>query len=176
MKQGSFLRSSTEEAGSGASKTPQHPETHKDRRWLRIARHLAPVVMALVVSLVCLTTPRVPVTTDRESSWGAALSYAHEKGLQFGSQIVFTYGPLGFLTIPYFCSHAAAARLATDFTLCFGIMMGVCLLAWQLGVFWRWLLLGLFIFFSANLELKLDLLVYFGLVCWALLCFVGSGP
>lgn len=35
-----------------------------------------------------------------DPSWTAGLYMAHAEGLQFGTQFVFTYGPLGFLQVP----------------------------------------------------------------------------
>jgi hypothetical protein len=39
-------------------------------------------------------------TTGPDPSWAAGLYMAHEQGLQFGREFVFTYGPLGFLEVP----------------------------------------------------------------------------
>lgn len=58
--------------------------------------------MAVVVGLVAFVTSfRVGLGAARESldgSWTAVLSWAFSHGAQFGSDIVFTYGPLGFLS------------------------------------------------------------------------------
>jgi hypothetical protein len=35
-----------------------------------------------------------------DPSWQAALYMAGHRGLHFGSQVIFTYGPLGFLSVP----------------------------------------------------------------------------
>jgi hypothetical protein len=48
---------------------------------------------------------RVPVSAARDStpqSWEAVLSYAAANYLQWGRDIVFTFGPLGFLTSDYY--------------------------------------------------------------------------
>src|SRR5437016_465486 len=51
-------------------------------------------IATTVVTLSCMTIPRVPfVVHDADFSWNAVLNYAHEKKLQFGQDIVFTYGP-----------------------------------------------------------------------------------
>ncbi|HVU16315.1 MAG TPA: hypothetical protein VHD32_05300 [Candidatus Didemnitutus sp.] len=53
---------------------------------------------ALFLSLVMLAVgvPKAP-SIDLDSSWRMALSYFFQHGLQFGRDVVFTYGPLGFL-------------------------------------------------------------------------------
>src|SRR5262249_36498370 len=99
----------------------------------------------------------------------------HQHGLQFGKDIIFTYGPLGFLVSRYFFSHAAEARMATDIVLGLAVASGVSLIAWRLKTAWRGLLLALFVFLTANIDSRADLVLYIGLFCWGLLCFLESG-
>src|SRR5207249_8851927 len=117
-----------------------------------------------------LTIPRQPYLLDDSLAEKTVLSYAHEHGLQFGRQIVFSYGPLGFLTSRHFFPHAAGLRMMVDVLLGFTVAAGVCLVAWRLGWFWRWLLLGLFVVVTANIDPRADLLLYIGLLCWGVLC------
>jgi hypothetical protein len=56
------------------------------------------VAVAMVAWPIDTVRPRV----DSEGGWLAALAYAAQHRLQFGDQIAFSYGPLGFLTAhPY---------------------------------------------------------------------------
>src|SRR6266481_3248455 len=58
---------------------------------------------AFVYVWFCLV--KLPATTLRDSvpqSWEAVLSYAAAHHLQWGKDIVFTFGPLGFLTSDYY--------------------------------------------------------------------------
>ena len=73
---------------------------------MRGARHagkarlgFGPVV---VVALTMLTWPVTSVTplAGLDNSWQAGLSLALARGLVFGRQVVFTYGPLGLVTEP----------------------------------------------------------------------------
>jgi hypothetical protein len=60
-------------------------------------------IFALVYIWFCLV--KLPATTLRDSvpqSWEAVLSYAAAHHLQWGKEIVFTFGPLGFLTSDYY--------------------------------------------------------------------------
>src|SRR5215471_18546287 len=60
-------------------------------------------VFAFVYIWFCLV--KLPATSLRDSlpqSWEAVLSYAAAHHLQWGREIVFTLGPLGFLTSDYF--------------------------------------------------------------------------
>ena len=135
----------------------------------------AALLIAFVLSLTFLTVPRIPLSNGMESSWSAVLSYAHQKGLQFGTDIVYTYGPLGFLTISHFTRDAVELRLIVDASLCFGVAAGVCLLAWRLRIGWRLFAIAVFTLFAANVqEQTQDLLINIGLLCWGLLCACES--
>lgn len=47
-----------------------------------------------------------PTRHRLDPSWAWALGYALSHRLQWGKDIIFTYGPIGFLTRPYFyCNH-----------------------------------------------------------------------
>src|SRR5713226_6056396 len=144
------------------------------RPW-RFAR-AAPFLTALFVALTYITIPRQPFLIDDALSEKSVLSYAHEHGMQFGKDIVFTYGPLGFLTSRHFFPQTASVRMVVDVLLSFAVSVGVCLVAWRLKLFWRCLLVSVFVFLAANLDPRADLLIYAGLLCWGLLVLVESGP
>src|SRR5438270_7409981 len=135
---------------------------------VRLAR-AAPFLTAFVIALTCITIPRQPFLIDDALSEKSVLTYAHEHGMQFGTDIVFTYGPLGFLTTRHFFPQTASLRMIVDVLLSFGVSLGVCLIAWRLKLLWRWLLLTVFVFLTANLDPRADLLFYAGLLCWGLL-------
>ena len=56
------------------------------------------LVTAALVGIVTLAVtrhPQGPASGGLDSSWGSVLRYAHDHGLDFGTDVVFTYGPLG---------------------------------------------------------------------------------
>src|SRR5690348_193924 len=60
-------------------------------------------IFASIYVWFCLV--KLPATTLRDSapqSWEAVLSYAAVHHLQWGRDIVFTFGPLGFLKSDYY--------------------------------------------------------------------------
>src|SRR6266536_2015507 len=72
------------------------------RRILSFSR-VARTVLAYVFVWACLV--KLPDTTLRDwppDTWEPVLSYAAAHHLQWGRDIVFTYGPLGFLTSDYY--------------------------------------------------------------------------
>jgi hypothetical protein len=66
-----------------------------------------------------------------DPSWNAGLAMAAHDGLQFGREIVFSYGPLGFLQSPYIW-YSQLGVLAFLFTA--AVYVGFCIaLVWALG-------------------------------------------
>jgi hypothetical protein len=59
---------------------------------------------ALLVVLVTWEVRRVVPRTGFDHSWQLALNLAAQHGLDFGRDVVFTYGPLGFLAQPLIVS------------------------------------------------------------------------
>ena len=75
------------------------------------------VVGAVATAILALAWPftqRAPIGIDE--SWQAALHLAGTAGLHFGEDLVFTYGPLGFLSVPspFFGPSSILAILATS--------------------------------------------------------------
>ena len=59
-------------------------------------RSVALALLTLLLALVLVRLP-APPRDDLDSAWSMTLLFAHRHGLQFGRDIVFTFGPLGFL-------------------------------------------------------------------------------
>src|SRR6266567_1089426 len=134
-----------------------------------------PLLAAGLLLLTFVTIPPAPCEPDVDPSLSAVLNYAHQHQLQYGSDVVYTYGPWGFLIFFLFFPHAEGARMAVDVGLCFTVAAGLCLVAWRLRPLWRWLLLGVFTWVAANIDARADVVINTGLLCWGLLCFVESG-
>ena len=62
----------------------------------------------LGLAVAILTWPIISIvpSTGVDPSWMAGLYMAHGEGLQYGRDIVFTYGPLGFLEVPVLYEQA----------------------------------------------------------------------
>lgn len=108
------------------SASPAEPRLRNHSRWTSFAvsrlnwAAIRPVlVWALVpLAILMLAWSGVPLTPARglDPSWQGALQMAQHSGLSFGDQIVFTYGPLGFLYVTY-SFHGHLAELAFFYAL-----------------------------------------------------------
>jgi hypothetical protein len=150
------------------------PDVQSKPRFLRQGVPFT-LLVAGILTLIILTLPSPAPDNSVDSSLGAVLHYAASHGLQHSQNIVFTYGPLGYLMFFYYSPHLADLRMGVDLALCFTVAMGVCLLAWKLSWPRRWGLLILFVWFTPNLQSRADFVMNIGLCCWGLLCFVESG-
>jgi hypothetical protein len=133
------------------------------------------LLIALLLTVVLSPVPRLPLGTDDDSSWSAVLGYAHESGLQFGTDIVFTYGPLGFLLTPYHSAAAPGICLAAEVVISFITMFGLCLVGWRLRPLWRCVSLVMLVLTAANTEPRMELVFNLGLLGWGVLCLVEDG-
>jgi hypothetical protein len=70
--------------------------------------------VVLLIYVIILTFPYLLIDTrgDTDSSWYIGLYKATDAGLLYGRDVVFTYGPLGFLTIPIFINKTLWAYSA----------------------------------------------------------------
>lgn len=86
-------------------RTSSFDATSPEARTVTSPARLGDRVGALVVAVVAFATyyqaPLPPSGVNIDSSWMLALARGFSEGWQWGSDIVFTYGPLAFLT-PYF--------------------------------------------------------------------------
>jgi hypothetical protein len=136
-----------------------------------------PLLAAVLVMLSFLTLPRAATDLDLDSdaSLGEVLGYAHQQGLQFGTDFVSTYGPLGYVIFVYFSPRTAGTCMVIGSVFCFVAAAGLCLVAWRVRLVWGCALVGAFLFVATNVEARADLVMDAGLLCWGLLCFVESG-
>ena len=175
-----------QERGDSTNLPPGGPNGTAYSRWLSRwtsagggqwvwASRAAPFLAAVLLMLSFVTFPTPPPDNDVDSSLSGVLNYAHIHGIQFGPDLVFTYGPLGFLMFFYFSPHAAGMHMAADVVLCLTVATGLCLVAWRLRPLWRWPLLILFFWIAPNVPTRADLAIDIGLLCWGLLCFLEPG-
>jgi hypothetical protein len=81
------------------------PSTHTEHPLIGRFRVVEMVVTTLAIGL-SLFNPLNPADPNLDASWQMMLIHAHAAGLQFGRDIIFTWGPWGFL-----CSLYSVGRL-----------------------------------------------------------------
>lgn len=89
--------------------TPVEDAVDPPRRW----RFLPPVLIALGLWLAFIEMPMAP-EPGLDPSWHLVLIHAHRAGLQFGPEVAFTYGPLGFLASRFSFDGIPPTRLAWE--------------------------------------------------------------
>ncbi len=78
----------------------------------RAARIILPLLAFTGIFLRVLRFPTVARDSSLDFSWGAALSYFASSGLEYGKDIIYTYGPLGYMLKGSFTDHAWATQIA----------------------------------------------------------------
>ena len=85
----------TSAAGVSTEPLPAAPGASSRQTWL-----LRPLVLPAVLTVLCLPVGTLVPEARLDASWRLAMSWSHQLGVQAGSEWVFTYGPLSFLTTP----------------------------------------------------------------------------
>jgi hypothetical protein len=85
--------------------------------WPRRVRVAAVTSGAILLTILCWPTPNQGGTLD--PSWMAALHLAAQQGMHWGTDVMFTYGPLGYLAIssPFFGWTTALSTVFVGLTL-----------------------------------------------------------
>ncbi len=116
------------------------------QRASNLLRGLTPFGFALLLIWIGLALlpmpPQIPIT-GLDASWAHALNVAHARNFIFGRDIVFTFGPLGYLLYPLPGTVPALAAFATGWIVHAFFLLGLLLIWRSLGshlvVFVCWL-------------------------------------
>jgi hypothetical protein len=171
---GRFVLSSAHSMNENVQVAPPAEGGTAELRRRRNGWALPPVIATL--TLLTLLVPREVLKGSIDDSWNAVLVYARVDGFKFGDDVVFPYGPLGYLAINQFVAETAVPRLLMGlFTTALSIT-GLCLLAWRMKWPWRvgWMIV--FAIFCGGLHWTGDdLFLELSLFAWGLLCLLESG-
>ncbi len=136
-------------------------------------RGLIATAIALVVALAIARLPDGVASGGLDSSWGSVLRYAHDRGLHFGSDLVFTYGPLGLAATGSYSGGTTrvATWAAMAITLLFvaPIVMVALRLPWRESAAVLLLVGGLPLIRACGLDGP----VQAALCCWCILAFTS---
>jgi hypothetical protein len=132
----------------------------------------------LIIALTFLTlqVPQQVLTGLIDDSWNVVLVHAHFNGFKFSDDLVFPYGPLGYLAISHFVPDTAVPRVFLGLFTTALTMTGLCLLVWRMKWPWRVTWVIVFAIFSGVLHWAGDdLFLELSLFAWGLLCLLESG-
>ena len=103
---------------ASASRLPAMPDVPV---WARM------VVLAGILTILAWPIANLPARATLDGSWQIALHLAAGLGLRHGVEIVFTYGPLGFLGFPHpYLGATSAIALAVSIAI-YGALIGTML-------------------------------------------------
>ena len=95
--------------------TPLAGESRKGAGWKRWLGPAGALVLWLALSVAFLRLPVAPpADSNLDASWALSLSYMAAHRMQFGTQVVFTFGPLGFLMNHFYCGSALGVQAAAS--------------------------------------------------------------
>ncbi len=80
----------------------------------RRGRTAALLVAVLALWLVLIEIPEAPVA-QLDASWQQVLVHAHEQNRSFGNGLIFSAGPLGFLTSRFYLPDSLTIKLTWEF-------------------------------------------------------------
>lgn len=131
------------------------------------------LVAAIVLTLRLVHLPSAPASAHLDPSWHATLNYAHAHDLRFGRDIVFSYGPLGFLATGLHIGQPMSDRMIFEYAFVLLNVLGIVMCATHLP--WRWA--AIFVVFAGlgPTAGNKDVLTHLGMISWAMTCFV-AGP
>lgn len=113
--------------------------------------------------------PIAVVSPALDSSWAASLVYFAERGVQFGHDVIFSYGPLGYLVSEsYIGTKISSARIVWTFAA--PTMLTIVAVTAIAHLSWRWRIataLYMLLFFRA--DLSIDSFYFFAAFAIALL-------
>jgi hypothetical protein len=112
------------------------PSSRHSRLW-----QAAPPVVAVWLALAALPGLPGPMRAGLDPSWVLGMSMAHTQGLTYGKDIIWTYGPLGYLMFP------SPGNAGTD--------PMYLVLAYKLGIYLLWVLALVRLSFAAASGLRL---------------------
>ena len=129
--------------------------TRADRRLLELVSALRqPILIRCLllltvtyVAIISLPQPWVPYGTGLDASWILGLNLAHGQGMVAGRDIVFSYGPLGYLLHPDPVCGTPIIALLHRIGLYLLSLAALCRLVWihpsKVAAFWTAVVLGL---------------------------------
>ena len=110
---------------SGFSYSPQKNALYPGNTTHRIAAGTGKGILLLFIALISFPYRFSPIDTGLDPSWIFAINYFFDNNFIFGRDVIWTYGPLGFLSYPL--NVGVNLDMATGFQVClwFGFLFTI---------------------------------------------------
>jgi hypothetical protein len=143
---------------------------------LRITPKVVYVTLMVSVALSLMQFPeRAADSKGLDPAWELFLNHAYENSLSFGTEVIFTYGPLGFLFTPDYTGWEVDNRIFLELVLKGWVALGFILLLVKTNLYLRIPLLA-FVFLNPIWILQESSSVLsLGLLCWCVVCVLETG-
>ncbi len=134
-------------------------------RWAN-GLELSVIFLLILLFLNLLSWPESIVDETLDGSWQAILTYSLENGLQFGDEVIFTYGPLGGLSSFSYSGYNHAGKYA------FELFARICLIVFlfrfllHLRPFLKIGCLLLYLFIAQLLPSSYETFYFLGFMSW----------
>ncbi len=135
-------------------------------RW-RYGFEIGLIGLLVVLFFNLLAWPFVPVDQGLDGSWQAVLTYAQQKGLHFGDDIIFTYGPLGNLSSFSYSGYNHAGKFAFELFMRFAMVVFLYRFLFNLRPYVKLGCLFLYLFILQFLPDVYETYFFFGMLSWA---------
>ncbi len=130
-------------------------------------------VLGILVALATWGLRFIPPLAGLEWSWNAALYMGLHRGIAFGSDIVFTFGPLGFLNRP-FMWYGTMSAIAFVYQAALIVLLSVSLV-WALRRSFNAIVAVIVAYFAVLASLSTDLAPVLAAI-WCLIALAPESP
>lgn len=138
---------------------------------MNIERSAYTWALVVLLTLFVARLPSLAANADLDPSWNAFLQYAAELQLASGSEVVFTYGPLGHLVAVLYAGAPVYSRMFFEFFFVFLNILPLVLFARSTPQRLQAAIYGLIALGPILPVTGKDGLVQMGMLWWGLLCF-----
>jgi hypothetical protein len=147
----------------------------KDRLLSCITSTIIYTVLGIIIVLFLIEFPEKIAPPDKlDPSWRLFLNHAYEHSLAYGTEVIFTYGPLGFLSTSEYTGGEINQRVIWELITKGWVTLGFILFLMKTNFSLRFLLLGLVLFSPGWVSHSSPHIFNFGLLCWSVVCLLET--
>ncbi len=140
-----------------------------------IATLLVYFVLGIIIALSIMQFPgNAAGSNGLDPSWELFLYHAFERSLGFGTEVIFTYGPLGFLLTPDYAGWGVESRIIWELISKGWVALGFVLLLSKTNFYLRFVFLALVLINPIWLLQEPSSVFSLGLLVWSVVCVLET--